>query len=91
MMERTMTKANIQNSFVEAGMIDAEHKLFPTLDGLISTCKRWVSSSKNIGVSMEMKRHCKEQFHNLATIQLDAGQVSYADMHTVGIPRGTFA
>jgi hypothetical protein len=90
MMERTMTKANIQNSFVEAGMIDAEHKLFPTLDGLISTCKRWVSSSSNIGVSMEMKRHCKEQFPNLAAIQLDAGQVSYADMHTVGIPRGTF-
>jgi len=40
MIERTMTKANIHNSFVETGMIDVEHNLFPTLDGLISTCKR---------------------------------------------------
>ena len=86
-----MTKANIHNSFVDAGMIDAEHKVFPTLDRLISTCKQWVSSLKDIGVSMEIKRHCKDQFPKLATIQLDVGQVSYADMHTVGIPRGTFA
>ena len=72
-------------------MIDAEHKLFPTFDGLISTCKRWVSSSKDIGVSMEMKRHCKEQFPTLAAIQLDDGQVSYADMHAVSIPRGKYS
>ena len=90
MLEKTMTKENLQMPFVKAGMIDDTFKLFPTLDGLMATCKRWGSDIKNIGVSLVTKRECKLQFQSLAQIRLDVGQVSYADMHAAGIPRGKF-
>ena len=88
MLEKTTTKEHLQSPFVEAGMIDEESKIFPTFDGLISTCKKWVSSSKDAGVSMATKEHCKDQFFQLAQIHREVGQISYADMHSVGIPRG---
>ena len=83
-----MTLDHLQSLFVKAGMIDEEVKIFPTFKGLIITCKRWVSSSQDVGIPMAMKQHCKDQFQQLAQIQLEVGQVSYADMHSVGIPRG---
>ena len=83
-----MTKAHLQSPFVEAGMTDEKHKVFPTFNGLMGTCKRWSTTSKNIGVSHETKIHCTNQFQALSRIQLDMGQVTYADMHAVGLPRG---
>ena len=83
-----MTLDHLQSPFVDAGMIDEEAKIFPTFEGLICNCKRWVSSSRDVGIPMAMKQHCKDQFQQLAQIQLEVGQVSYVDMHSVGIPRG---
>ena len=83
-----MKKDHIRKPFVEAGMTDEETGVFPLFGNLIGTCKRWVSSAKDIGVPMQVKTHCKEQFQHLAQIQREIGQVSYPDMHSVGIPRG---
>ena len=83
-----MTLDHLQSPFFEAGMIAVEVKIFPTFEGLIGTCKRWVSRSPDIDITMAMKQHCKDQFQQLAQIQLEVGQASYADMHSVGIPRG---
>ena len=69
-------------------MTDKETRLFSVFDNQIGTCKRWVSSSKDIGISREMKSHCKNQVQSLAQIQRTQGQVSYPNMHSVGIPRG---
>ena len=62
--------------------------MVPIFDNLIGTCKRWVSSSKNIGVSKDVKEHCKTQFQRLMKIQLAEGQLSYSDMTEAVIPRG---
>ena len=56
----------------------------------MDTCKRWGLTSKNIGVYLATKIYRKEQFKHLAQIQQEVGQVSYLDMHLVGIPRGKF-
>ncbi|KAL7536826.1 LOW QUALITY PROTEIN: hypothetical protein ACHAXR_007426 [Thalassiosira sp. AJA248-18] len=88
LLEAAMKKKHIKNSFIEAGMIDAETGMVPTFDKLIGTCKRWVSSVKNIGVPMEVKDHCKKQFQALMKIQIKEGQISYPDMKEVGIPLG---
>jgi hypothetical protein len=88
MLEQTMTKSHLQKSFVEAGMIDDKTNFFPTFNGLMATCKRWGSDLKNVGVSLATKLHVKEQLQFLARLQLDMGQVTYPDMHAVGIPRG---
>ena len=90
MLEKTMTKEHVMMPFVEAGMIDDDSKIFPTFNGLVDTCKRWGSTSKNIGVSLATKIYCKEQFQHLAQIHQEVGQVSYLDMHLVGIPQGKF-
>ena len=76
-----MTFEHLQIPFVEAGMFDKEAKIFPTLKGIIGTCERWVFSSRDVGIPMAMKRHCKDQFQQLAHMQLEFGQVSVADMH----------
>ena len=39
-LEQTMTQSHLQNSFVEAGVIDNDTNLFPTFNGLMATCKR---------------------------------------------------
>ena len=83
-----MTKAHLQSPFVEAGMTDENHKVFPTFNGLMGTCKCWSTTSKNRGVSHATKIHCTYQFQSLSRIQLDMGQVAYADMHAVGLPWG---
>ena len=86
MLEQTMSLDHVQSPFVATGMIDQETKVFPTFDGLIGTCKSWVYISRDVGIPRELKQHCKDQFQQLAKIQLDVGQISYADMHSVGIP-----
>ncbi len=83
-----MKKGYVKKSFVDGGMTDPETKLCPTFDGLIGTSKRWVSSSKNIGLPMKDKDYCKSQFQQLMKIQMQEGQVTSADMTPVGIPRG---
>jgi len=83
-----MTKRHISKSFVEAGMIDEETGMVPVFDKLIGTCKRWVSSSKDIGVPKFVKAHCKSQFQHLMAIQMREGQISYPDMREAEIPIG---
>ena len=51
-------------------MIDEEAKIFPTFEGIIGTYKRLVSISWYVGITMAMKQHCKDQFQQLAQIQL---------------------
>ena len=55
MLEKTITKEHLMMPFAEAGMIDDVSKIFPTFNGLMDTCKRWGSTSKNIGVSLAKK------------------------------------
>ena len=87
MAEKTMPKKNSIAPFVEAGITNDETNIFPIFDYLAGTCKRWVSISKNIGISRVLKQHCNDQFTSLASFQLDEGQVTYPDMHSVGIPK----
>ena len=47
---QTMTKKNLITPFAEAGMIDTEHQVFPTFDGLLGTCKRWVAADSNLSL-----------------------------------------
>ena len=70
-------------------MIDEDTGMVPVFDKLMGTCKRWVSSLKNIVVPKQDKDHCKTQFQHLLKVQFDEGQVSYSDMKEVGIPLGT--
>ena len=69
-------------------MIDKETLTFSNFDGLMSTCKRWVSGSMDVGVSLDTKRHCEAQFQELGRRQMEVGQISYSDMRAVGIPLG---
>ena len=71
-------------------MTDKEAKYFPVYDRLLGTCKRYVSMSKNIGLPKSVKLHIRDQFQHLAKTFLDgeAGEITYADMHAAGIPRG---
>mmetsp|Transcript_44512 Transcript_44512/g.93388 ORF Transcript_44512/g.93388 Transcript_44512/m.93388 type:complete len:511 (-) Transcript_44512:806-2338(-) len=86
LLEATMKKQHIKKSFVEAGMVDEETGMVPVFDRLIGTCKRWISSSVDIGIPKIMKQHCRDQFQHLMKIQMNEGQISYADMDEVGIP-----
>ena len=90
MAEQTMTKKNLQVPFVEAGMTDKEAKCFPVYDRLLGTRKRYVLMAKDIGLPKSVKLHIKDQFPHLAETFLnnEAGEITYADMHTAGIPRG---
>jgi len=88
MLESAMKKSHIKKGFVEAGMIDEETGMVPVFDRLMGTCKRWVSGSKHIGVSMEDKQRMKEQFPNLFGKQCDAGAITYPDMKASGLPLG---
>ena len=89
-LEATMKKKHISQSFLEAGMIDEETGMVPVFDKLIGTCKRWVSSSKEIGVPKSVKNHCKSQFQCLMAIQMREGQITYSDMRASEIPVGTY-
>ena len=89
-LEATMKKKHISQSFVEAGMIDEETGMVPVFDKLIGTCKRWVSSLKEIGVPKSVKNHCKSQFQCLMAIQMREGQITYSDIREVEIPVGTY-
>ena len=83
-----MKKKHICNYFVQAGMVDEENGYVPSFDALMSTCKRWVSSVKDIGVPKAMKDACKAQFPKRIQKQIEEGQMSYPDMKEVGIPFG---
>lgn len=48
----------------------------PDYNKLMATCKRWVSDKPNIGVPVDDKKICREQFQHLMKIQMDNGQVS---------------
>ena len=87
-LEKVMTKDHLRSAFVEAGLIDKETKTFPNFDRLMGTCKRWVLDSRDVGVRLETKRHCRAQFKELGKIQMEVGQISYSDMRAVGIPLG---
>lgn len=87
-LEKVLTKKNISNSFVEAGMIDKETGMVPVFDKLMGTCKRWVSAKKNIGIPMAEKRHCRDQFQSLMKIQMENDAITYQDMKEVNIPLG---
>ena len=86
--DSVLTKSNIQKGFVESGMIESETETFPVFDRLIGTCKRWVSSTKTIGIPKAEKEHCIAQFQSLMKIQLDEGQITYSDTKCAGIPLG---
>jgi hypothetical protein len=90
MLESVLKKKNIKKAFVESGMIDKETGYFPVFDKLIGTCKRWVSASKDIGIPLTAKQHCKDQFSTLMKIQMREGGLSYPDMKEAGIPLGAF-
>ena len=87
MAEETTTKNNLQVPLLESGMTDKETNVY---DRLLGTCKRYVSMSKNIGLPKSVKLHIRDQFQHLAKTFLDgeAGEITYADMHAAGIPRG---
>ena len=85
-----MKKKKIQEAFVESGMIDKETHMVPTFDGIMRTCKRWVSTSQDIGIPKSVKEHCKKQFQPLMKKQLENGQITYPDMKEAGIPLGKF-
>jgi len=87
-MEYAMKKEHMQRPFVEAGMTDEETGVYPNFDALIGTCKRWVSSKKEIGIKKVLKTHYKNQVPCLARIQIKEGEVSYENMGRHGIPRG---
>ena len=58
----TIILDHLQSTCVEAGMIEQEAKIFATFEELIGKCKRWISSSRDVGIPMAMKQHCKDQF-----------------------------
>ena len=53
-LEVTMKKKHIKKSFVNAGMVDKETRMVPVFDNLIGICKRWVSSSGDIGIPKQV-------------------------------------
>jgi len=63
-------------------MIETETETFPVFDRLIGTCKRWVSSTKNIGIPKAEKEHCIAQFQSLMK------KITYSDTKCAGIPLG---
>ena len=86
-----MKKKRIRSSFVQAGMINKETVYVPSFDALMSTCKRWVSSVKDITVPKAMKDACKAQFPKVIQKQIEEGQISYPDMKEVDIPFGKWS
>jgi hypothetical protein len=88
MLDAVLKKKHIVNSFVEAGMIDEETKMFPVFDKLIGTCKRWVSILKDIGIPKTEKEHCMSRFQHLMKLQFAHAQITYPDMKAVTVPLG---
>ena len=72
-LEKIQTKDNLRLPFAAAGMIDQETLTYPNFDGLMSTCKRWESSAKDVGVSLDTKRHCEAKFQELGRRQMEVG------------------
>ena len=88
MLEKKMTKENLWQASVKAGMIDEGTKLFPMFDSLMATCKYRGSTLKKVGVALTTKFHVKEQFQHLVQRQLEMDKTTCPDIHAVGIPRG---
>ena len=86
MLEACLKKAHIKQSFVEAGMIDAETGTVPVFEKLLGTCKRYVSLDSNIGIKKWQKEHCRSQFPHLMRLQLANNEITYPEMREVGIP-----
>lgn len=55
MLEKIMTHEHLRYLSVEAGMIDWEAKVFPTFEGLIGTCKKYVSGSRDVNIPRDLK------------------------------------
>ena len=85
LLEACLKKSHIRQSFVEADMIDATTGTVPVFERLLGTCKRYVSSDSNVGILKTEKDHCRDQFQRLMTVQLDNGQLKYAEMKAVRI------
>ena len=71
-------------------MIDKKTHCFPLYDWLLGTCKRYILTTNNIVLPKTVKRHIKSQFQPLAEtfLENEAGQITYAEVHVVGVPRG---
>ena len=89
-IDKSCTESNIQKGFRVAGIIDDETGMWPNFETMMSGCKRWSSSSRNIGLPKEVKNHTRGQFQNLGAIQLDNGGVSYREMKAAGLPLGDY-
>ena len=85
-----MAKLHLMNSFVCAGMIADDTKLFLTFSGLVATCKPQGSALKKDGVSHATKHHAREKNQLLVRAQLEMGQVTWSDMQAVGISSGQY-
>ena len=86
--DEAMKKSYTKHGFVASGMIGGDDELFATFNGLMSTCRRWVSCNKDVGLPKSQKINCKNQFQALMKIQLEKSQVVSSDMTPLGIPRG---
>ena len=82
-----MTKKHLLAPFVKAGMINKETEIFPVFEKLMDTCKRWVPGKKEIGIKMEKKQHCRDQFENITQIQRKIGATTYPDILSVGLSK----
>ena len=87
MLDAVLTKKNISKFFVDAGMTDADNKVFPVFNNLMATCKRWVGDKKDVGISLVDKERCKEAFYGLAQQWRELGQTTYPQMLEAGTPK----
>ena len=79
MAMKACTVKNIQQGFIEAGMIDVDNLRFPVFDRIIATCRRNPSTEEynNIENNMNMIIHESCEF----------GQISEEVFNRIGIPR----
>lgn len=86
MLERALLKKHIKKGFIAAGMIDEETGCVPVFEKLMSTCVRWGSADKDVGLQRSKKVHCRNQIQPLLKVQIEKSQISYEVMKDHGIP-----
>ena len=62
--------------------------MYPTYDGLMSTCRRYESNAKKTGRPKVEKDNLKAKFQTLGKKQLENGCLTYADMKAENFPLG---
>ena len=85
LLESVLKKQHFKKLFVETCMIDSATGYVPVFDKLMGTCKRWISTNKDLSILKCKKQHYRSQFQSLMKIELKEGQVTYADMKAAGI------